>query len=321
LASDFFACTSWATSISVVPSGTAVSGVEHQSDEGEATDEIAEHRRDLVPDQVVADREVTAQHQSRREEEHVDDGMLETHVEEQHDRHPHRDHLARHRRRHHRRDHTGGHHPVAQHAADEQGQHARGAVLGVADGPGMTDLAELLPDGIGIGTEPVGDDDRHEHRDGERTQEVADEHQAEVAQHALERHASPFVDQRQRYQREHPGQQVESHQVEQTESDGEQHRTEQRFTRSDGDGDGERRGERENRARHVRAYQRIPGGQERFRLAGIDHLFHELGRLHVRHETPQVDGECASVNRVGMSVLCHEDESVLRPPHGNPRRV
>ena len=53
--------------------------------------------------------------------------------------------------------------------------------------------------------------------------EVADEHQAPVAQHAAERHARALVDQRERAQHEHAGQQIEAEQIEHAEADREQH--------------------------------------------------------------------------------------------------
>src|SRR5215831_11616173 len=75
--------------------------------------------------------------------------MLEGHAEEQHDRHPHRDHLAAHRGRDHGADHAGGDHPVAQDAADEQRQHAGGAVrlVGVRVTPMLASVTPTLSGG------------------------------------------------------------------------------------------------------------------------------------------------------------------------------
>src|SRR5689334_4313667 len=53
-----------------------VRGVERETGEGEASHQVAQHGRDLVPDQVVHDRELAADQQSCREQEHVHDGML-----------------------------------------------------------------------------------------------------------------------------------------------------------------------------------------------------------------------------------------------------
>src|SRR6476646_4965878 len=67
--------------------GAHMRRVERQADECDAADEIADNSRNLVPEHVVHQREFAAQHQARREQVHVHDGMLEAHVEEQHDRH------------------------------------------------------------------------------------------------------------------------------------------------------------------------------------------------------------------------------------------
>src|ERR1700712_84312 len=42
-----------------------VRGVQRQAGEGQATDQVAQHGGDLVPDQVVEQREMAAQHQAR----------------------------------------------------------------------------------------------------------------------------------------------------------------------------------------------------------------------------------------------------------------
>ena len=119
-----------------------VRGVEGQAGEGQAANQIAEHGRDLVPDEIVQDRERRVEHQPRREQEHVHDGMLEDHVEEDQDRHPHRDDLAGHGRRYHGADDAGRNHPVAQHAAEEQRRHAGCAVGCIAERPGFADVSD-----------------------------------------------------------------------------------------------------------------------------------------------------------------------------------
>src|SRR5947207_2272352 len=50
-----------------------VGRVQGQAGEGQAAHQVAKHGRDLVPDDVVHDREGAAQHQAGWEQEHVDD--------------------------------------------------------------------------------------------------------------------------------------------------------------------------------------------------------------------------------------------------------
>ena len=73
------------------------------------------------------------------------------------------------------------------------------------------------------------------------------------------RDAGTLVDQGQRAQREHAGQQIEAQQVEQAEADREEHGADQRVAGLHGDGDREGRGEREDGAGHVGADQRCRG--------------------------------------------------------------
>src|SRR5256885_3063399 len=112
--------TSSGASENILRRGLYMRGVEREAGERQAADEVAHHRRDLVPQEVIHHRELRAQKQARREQEHVDDRVLEHHVEEHHDRHPHREHLAAHVGGDHRADDTRRHHPVAQHAAHEE---------------------------------------------------------------------------------------------------------------------------------------------------------------------------------------------------------
>ena len=101
--------------------------------------------------------------------------------------------------------------------------------------------------------EAEGEDDRHHHGDREGAAEIADEHQAPVAQHAAERHARTLVDQRQRTQHEHAGQQVEAEQIEHAEADRKQDRADDRHAGLDVDGDREGCGQRQDRAGHIGA--------------------------------------------------------------------
>src|SRR5262249_42538362 len=56
--------------------GPRMRRVEREPGEGEAADQVADDRRDLVPEQVIEPGEVTAQQQARREQEHVHDRVL-----------------------------------------------------------------------------------------------------------------------------------------------------------------------------------------------------------------------------------------------------
>ena len=87
----------------------------------------------------------------------------------------------------------------------------------------------VCPTLSGAVREAEGGDDRRHHGDGEGAGEVADEHEAPVAQHAVERHARPLVDQGERTQDENAGQQVEAEQVEHAEADREQDRADERL--------------------------------------------------------------------------------------------
>ena len=138
--------------------------------------------------------------------------------------------LPVHRGGDHRADHAGRDHPVAEHAADEQRQHAGGAVRGVADGAALADAcrapAPTLSGGVEkpkVVTIAIISGDR------EGAGEIADEHEAPVAQHAVERHARPLVDQGERTQHEHAGQQVEAEQIQHAEADREQDRADDRI--------------------------------------------------------------------------------------------
>src|SRR5689334_9889751 len=56
--------------------------VQRQAGEGEAADEVAEHGRDFVPEDVIEPGELAAEQQARGKQEHVHDRVLEGHREE-----------------------------------------------------------------------------------------------------------------------------------------------------------------------------------------------------------------------------------------------
>jgi hypothetical protein len=135
-----------------------------------------------------------------------------------------------------------------------------------------------LPTCVGLGRKAVGDIDGHHHRHREGAQEVADEYQAPVAQHALERDARALVDQRQWAQHEHAGQQVEAEQVQHDKAHREQHGAQQRLAGLHIDGDGEPGRQGQDGAGHVSPDNRVAGGHEDFGFTRIHHLGHKFRR-------------------------------------------
>ena len=253
-------------------------GVQRQAGERDAANEVAHHRRDLVPQEVIQPRELRAQQQARGEEKHVDDRVLEHHVEEHRDRHPHGEYLTGDIGRDHRAHHAGRDHPVAEDAADEQREHARQTVLFIAERSAHADGSKSLADRVRLGGERIGDVDRHEYRDREGAGEVAAEHQGPIPQHPLERDAGTLVDQRERGEHENAREQVEPEQVEQAEAHRKQERADERLPGVDGDGDREPGGQRQDGAGHVGPDQRIARRHEDLRFSGVDHLGDELRR-------------------------------------------
>lgn len=225
------------------------------------------------------------QHQARRKQEHVHDGMFEHHVEEQHDRHPHRDHLAADRGRHHRAHNAGGDHPVAKHAADEQRRHAGRTVRGVAEGPPLADIPDHGTDLVGSLREAERRDEGHHERDCQRAGEIADEDKTPVAQNAAKRDAGALVDPGQRCKHEHAGEEIEAQQIEHAEADREQDRAGQRLARIDVDRDREPRRQRQDSARHVGPDDRVARRHEDLRFARIHHLGDEFRRYEIGHRS------------------------------------
>ena len=156
--------------------------IEREASEGKAANEIAQNGRDLVPDQVVRNREIAAKHQTRREQEHIHDRVLEGHEEEHHDRHPHGDDFARNRGRDHRADDAGRDHPVAEHTANEKREHSCCAMGGVTYRARFADAADFLANGIRLNREAKGENNGHHHGHSQRAEEVADEDEEPIAQ-------------------------------------------------------------------------------------------------------------------------------------------
>ncbi|MND76827.1 hypothetical protein D3C80_684840 [compost metagenome] len=125
--------------------------------------------------------------------------------------------------------------------------------------------------------EAVGENKCHHAGDRECASEIAGKHQAPIAQDAFHCDPGAFVQQGQWGEHEHPGQQVEAHQVEHRETDREQHSAQQCRAGLHGDGNREHCRERKDCACHIAADQRVAGGHMHFGCAGIEHLGDEVG--------------------------------------------
>src|SRR5690606_36845648 len=80
-----------------------------------------------------------------------------------------------------------------------------------SQGAVLTDMGDALAHLTGLDGEAVGEDEGHHYRHGQLTGKVAEKHPAPVAQDARYGHPGASIQQRQRGQHEHPGQQVEAH--------------------------------------------------------------------------------------------------------------
>jgi hypothetical protein len=119
-------------------------------------------------------------------------------------------------RRQHGADHAGGHHPVAQHAADEQGEHAGRAVRGVTDRARLRRWWPIFwATVLGASVKPKVQMMAIITATVRAPAKLPKNTSAPVAQDAADGDAGTFVDQGQRGQREHAGQQVEAQQVQQ----------------------------------------------------------------------------------------------------------
>ena len=233
-------------------------GVEGQAGKGEAAHQVTKNGGNLVPPQVVHHRELAAHDDGRREQEHVHDGVLETHEEEQHDGHPHSQYLATDAGGNHGANHAHGDHPVAQHAANENGGPAGSTELRVAKRARFTNTGDLRANGTGIGIETVGEDKRHHEGDGQCAAQVAKEYPTPVAQYGCRGHSGAFIKQCKGREHEHAGQQVEAHQVKHAKADREQDGADQEHAGLDRYGNGKRGSQRQNGARHKGPNQCVP---------------------------------------------------------------
>src|SRR5690606_20530115 len=112
---------------------------------------------------------------------------------------------------------------------------------------------------------------------------VAEKHPAPMTQDTRCGDTGTTIQQRKRRQHEHPGQQVEAHQVEHDEADREEGCPQQRRPGLYGDGDGKYRRQRQDRARHEGADKGVADRHEQLGFAGVDHLGDEFGWDKVGH--------------------------------------
>jgi hypothetical protein len=109
----------------------------------------------------------------------------------------------------------------------------------IADGTAFADGADLLADGTGRLGETESPDDRHHHSDTSARRQSCRQIPAPSCAGSAHRDARALVDQGQRAEREHAGQQIEAEQVKQNEADREEDGADQRLAGLHGDGDGE----------------------------------------------------------------------------------
>ena len=177
--------------------GSDMGVVERQANQHESSNQVTQSGGQFVPDDVLHEGEVATHDHGEGEQEHVDDGVLEAHEEEEHDRHPHCGHLAGGRGGDHGPDHTHGDHPVAEHAADENGEPAVDTVSGITEGTRFTDCTDLFCQYAAVGVKAVGQDKGDHKRGHQCPGEVTDEDQAPVAHHLAKGDAGTLVDERQ----------------------------------------------------------------------------------------------------------------------------
>src|SRR5216683_2544839 len=90
----------------------------------EAADEITERHRYLIPHPPLVNAHLGAKQHAGRNNEHVDDGVLESQREEGEDRQPGRGDLSHGGSRRHRHDHAETNQPVAEDGFDEDTDHS-----------------------------------------------------------------------------------------------------------------------------------------------------------------------------------------------------
>ena len=246
-----------------------VGHVDGKPGEGEAADQIAERDRNLIPQPPIGDRDFRAHHHAGRNDEHVDDGVLEALREEDEDRHPGAGDLADGRSRRHGEHHGEADHPVAQHRLDEDGDHAGKADRGIADGLGFGGLHDARGDAGRRGRAHIGERDGEQGAIGDAADQIADEDPAPVDEH---RAGARFaIEPRQRHQRKTSGYEFEAEQHDAIDADREDQRADQRQAGLHRAGEGEAGRDAENGARQHAADQKVARRQRELAPAGFEH--------------------------------------------------
>ena len=90
--------------------------------------------------------------------------------------------------------------------------------MSVAQRARLADAGNHFAHLVGRGREAIGENNRHQHSDGYCASEIADKDEAPVLQHAANRDAGPFVNQREWRQDKHTGEQIEAKQLQNLEN-------------------------------------------------------------------------------------------------------
>ncbi len=131
--------------------------------------------------------------------------------------------------------------------------------------------------------EGEGEDERHHHGHGERAGEIADEHQAPVAEHAADREPGRLSINASGTSMNTPVRRSKPSRYSMQKPTGNRQRAGERLAGLHVDRDGEGRRKRQNRSGHIGADHCVPRGHEDLRLAGVDHLGHEFGWSQIGH--------------------------------------
>ena len=250
----------------------------------EAADQIAEHGRDLVPDEIVHDRERRVQHQPRRKQEHVHDGMLEHHVEEHQDRHPHRDAPCRgpSSRSWRRRRRSKPSSCTACRGGTMSPCRLRRAPRSRAFGLRRC-LPMTVPTLSGACVKPNVVTNAIKKAVVSAPAKLPTKTRPQFLRIPLIVTPGRLSSQASGAEDEHARQQIEAQQDQHGKSDRKQQRADERLAGVDVDRDGEPGRQCENRAGHVGADERVSGRHEDFGFASVDHLGDEFRRDEIGH--------------------------------------
>ena len=128
----------------------------------------------------------------------------------------------------------------------------------------LADRGNLVADHPGFRVETVGENKSHDGGNRQGSTEVAQEHPAPVSKDAAGIHPGASVEKGQWGQHEHPGEQVEPHQIKHAEPDRKQQCADQRAAGLYADGNGEYRRQCQDGPGHKGPDEDIPGGHVYF---------------------------------------------------------